>query len=63
MNKWLQERKAAIGLSIAVLVAEFYPLLNTERQLTQQEWSEHTVTVLIAAAILAMAIGYFKKKK
>ncbi len=65
MKKWFESRKEAIPFVLAILVAECLPLL-LGKSLTQQQWNDYTIQVLVTVAIVAIAIGVankFNKKK
>ena len=67
VKEWIRVRKQGISFVVAILVAEFWPVLTAERPLTHKEWVSHTFTVLVAAVILATIIEYiikhFQRKK
>ncbi len=47
---------------VAMIVAMIWPLVSG-RQMTSSDWSEHTTTVLLAAAFMAVFIEFVLKKK
>ena len=63
LKEWIRERKQAVGFAAAILVAEIWPLFTSEHPMTAVEWHDHTLAVLLAAAMLALLINLFPSKK
>ena len=62
VKEWTEARKMQIIFVAVILVIQFLPLLTFDRPMTLEEWQGHTVSVLIAAAILAVIMAWIWKR-
>ena len=62
MSDWLKSRRGVLPFVVAILVAEIYPFFVSVTPLTMEQWTVHTILVLIAAAILGVLMTKIRRK-